>query len=282
MSCLLTSEKYFILWLGPDWTGLLKMILAFQDRMNARVVFDRDISEPFNLRCKVKQGCVMAPTLFSIYLCTLLCHAFPSPDGIVLHTKHDGHLFNFAYLRANTKTNTVLIHELMFANDTAFCVHIVPYLQKMYNAFGASCDLFTLKISTKKMVMLATSGSPPCIQINSKSLLMVNQFCYLGSMIARTVTLDTDVSSWIGKGANISRKLRSCAWENKYIKSHTVVKIYLTYALSSLLNRSDTLVSHTVKKFKLNSFHIHCLKSFQTSLGGTKCPTWTFSGAVVC
>ena len=71
---------------------LMLMIYAFHDRMIARVVFEGDISEPFNLRCGVRQGCVMAHIL--IYLCVLLLLAFLSPHEIALHTTHDENLSN--------------------------------------------------------------------------------------------------------------------------------------------------------------------------------------------
>ena len=74
--------------------------LCSHDRMTSRVVFDGDISETFKLSFGVKQGYVMAPTLFGIYLSTLLCHVFPSPNGIALYARHDGNLFSLAYLRA--------------------------------------------------------------------------------------------------------------------------------------------------------------------------------------
>ena len=34
----------------------------------------------------VKQGCVLAPTLFDIFLAALLLRAYPKPSGILLHT----------------------------------------------------------------------------------------------------------------------------------------------------------------------------------------------------
>ena len=66
---------------------LLQMIYAFHDWMTTRVIPDENISEPLNLGCGVKQGCVMTPILCGIYWSTLLYHAFPSPDGIALHTR---------------------------------------------------------------------------------------------------------------------------------------------------------------------------------------------------
>ena len=124
---------------------LLQMICTLHNVMTAKVAFDRDISEPFNLGCGIKQGGVIPPTLFGIYLSTLLHHAFPSPDGIALHTRNNGNLFNLAHLRAKMKTNTLLIHELMFGHNMAFCAHSLPMLQEMCNV----CSVFTQSVWLK-------------------------------------------------------------------------------------------------------------------------------------
>ena len=82
-------------------------------------------------------------------------------------------------LESQLKTDTILICELMCANDAVFCAYSVPKLWEIYNVFGASCDLFGLKISTKKTVMLATNGPQPCIKINGELLMIIRQVCYL-------------------------------------------------------------------------------------------------------
>ena len=52
----------------------------------------------------VKQGCVLAPTLFRIFFLLLLKHAFDSLDnGVYIRTRSDGKLFNLSRLRAKTK-----------------------------------------------------------------------------------------------------------------------------------------------------------------------------------
>ena len=46
------------------------------DDMKETVVYDGATSDPFDILSDVKQGCVLAPTLFGIFLATLLKHAF--------------------------------------------------------------------------------------------------------------------------------------------------------------------------------------------------------------
>ena len=50
-------------------------------------------------------------------------------DGVYLHTRYDGRLFNLARLQANTNVWAVNIRETLFANDTALATYTEPALQ---------------------------------------------------------------------------------------------------------------------------------------------------------
>ena len=60
-----------------------------------------DYSELFDIQSGVKEGCVLAPTLFGIFFALMLKHAFGSyTEGIHLRTLSDGKLFNLSKLKA--------------------------------------------------------------------------------------------------------------------------------------------------------------------------------------
>ena len=62
----------------------------FDDDMKGTVVFDGSTSDAFNIKSGVKQGCVLAPTMFGIFLALMLRHAFGSAtEGIYLRTRSD-------------------------------------------------------------------------------------------------------------------------------------------------------------------------------------------------
>ena len=64
------------------------------------IEFDGNTSESFKARSGVKQGCVLAPTLFAINFAALLQHAFDgNEDEIYLRTRFDGSLFNLKRLK---------------------------------------------------------------------------------------------------------------------------------------------------------------------------------------
>ena len=87
---------------------LLSIVRSFHDGMMSTVQFDGDVSAEFGVKSGVKQGCILAPTLFGIFFALHLKHAFKrSTDSVYLHSRSDSCLFNISRLCAKTKTRTV-------------------------------------------------------------------------------------------------------------------------------------------------------------------------------
>ena len=100
---------------------------------------------------RVKQCCVIAPTLFGIFLSLVLCHAFrTSEDVIYIHTRSEGKLFDLARLKAKSKIRKVLIRELLFVDDGALTSHSAESLQRFIYRFAVACKEFGLTISIRR------------------------------------------------------------------------------------------------------------------------------------
>ena len=98
--------------------------------MQSTFFFDGATSDAFPVSSGVKQGCVLAPTLFGIFFLMLLHYAFAyCSESVYIRTRPDGKLFNIARVRAKTKTLKVLLHELLFADDAALASHTEAGLQ---------------------------------------------------------------------------------------------------------------------------------------------------------
>ena len=80
----------------------------------------REVSESFSVTNGVKQGCVLASTLFSIFLSAMLDEASRDMgDGVYIQSRQSADLFNVALFRAKTNTTRILTRELLFADDSA-------------------------------------------------------------------------------------------------------------------------------------------------------------------
>ena len=104
----------------------------------------------------VKQGCILAPTLFGIFFSRLLHYAFAGcKEGIFIRTRTDGKLCNIARLHAKTKVREIIIREMLFADDTALMSHSETDLQELVNRLSHASKEFGLSISLKKTNILA-------------------------------------------------------------------------------------------------------------------------------
>ena len=223
---------------------LLSITASFHHDMKGIVSYDGEASDPFVIKSGVKQGCVLAPTLFSIFFSLLLRFAFShSEDGVHLHTRSDGKLFNLSRLKAKTKLRTVLIREMLFADDAALTSHTEEGLQRLISPqFAHACKEFGLTISIKKTyVMGQDTPAPPSISIDDEVLEVTDHFTYLGSTVSSNLSLDVEIIRRIVKAAAVRAKLSKRVWTNSQLTMNTKsVKVYQACVLSTLLYSSES------------------------------------------
>ncbi|KAL1263555.1 hypothetical protein QQF64_006294 [Cirrhinus molitorella] len=92
----------------PD--RFILMVRQFHDGMTARVLDDGKASGAFPVTNGVKQGCVLAPTLFRMMFSAMLSDAFQNSSlGVSLRYRTDGKLFNLQRLQAVTKIKETVL-----------------------------------------------------------------------------------------------------------------------------------------------------------------------------
>eukprot|EP00745_Piridium_sociabile_P043277 TRINITY_DN8831_c0_g1_i1.p1 TRINITY_DN8831_c0_g1~~TRINITY_DN8831_c0_g1_i1.p1 ORF type:complete len:1016 (+),score=240.62 TRINITY_DN8831_c0_g1_i1:1061-4108(+) len=241
---------------------LLSIIRSFHKDMKGTVVFDGSTSNSFDVLGGVKQGCVLAPTLFGMFFAVLLKHAFgSSTEGVYLRTRSDGKLFNLSRLRAMSKVQLKCLRDFLFADDAAITTHSAEELQQLMNRFSEACHDFGLTISLKKTkIMGQDMESQPHIRISDHELDVVHDFEYLGSTITDSLSLDTELNKRIGKAATTMSRLTKRVWNNSKLKEHTKVQVYKACIVSTLLYGSESWTLRARQERKLNSFHMRCLR----------------------
>ena len=180
------------------------MIKALHAGMMANASVGWEIPESFSDTNGVKQGCVLAPTLFSIFLSAILDEAFRDMgDGVYIQSRQSADLFNVAHFRAKTKTTRILTRELLFADDSALVAHSAKKFQKIVDAFSNALKKFGLKINIKKTEVLyqpnSTRNREEDIMVDGNKLNSILEFTYHGSTISSNGCIDDEIQRKMAK-----------------------------------------------------------------------------------
>ena len=102
----------------------VQVFRSFHDGMFCRVIENGDASDPFPVSNGVKQGCVLAPTLFSLLFAQMLSAALSQTEaGVKIHYRTDGDVFNLRRLKSYTKVTRAIVRDFLFADDCALAAH---------------------------------------------------------------------------------------------------------------------------------------------------------------
>ena len=242
------------------------LVSALHNGMNASVSMKGELSEPFRVENGVKQGCVLAPTLFSIYLSVVLHHAFSDfQRGVWIQTRPGADLFNITQFKSVRSTKRALVRELMFADDTAFVAHDHADAQEIISRFAQSAKQFGLKINIKKTEVMyqpppGSSDAGGDIHIDGENLALVNRFKYLGTTVTNNNKLDTELEIRMSNASKAFGRLRDRVWDNKDLTIKTKSAVYRAIVLSALLYGVESWVVYKVTAHKLSAFMMRHLR----------------------
>ena len=126
-------------------------ILRRHDKMTATVFFNGTETGPFTIRTGVKQGCVIALTNFTVYLCAILFLVHDRvPHVVELDYWLDGRLFNLSCLKAKTKVMKTAVIDLQYADDCAILAHSAEELQTCLDLITEAYQSLGLAIKIRK------------------------------------------------------------------------------------------------------------------------------------
>jgi len=128
--------------------------------MQAQVSSDR-----FPVQNGIKQGCISAPTLFSLYLVgAMLEVAFKDVSkGVYIHTGHDANIFKVSQFKSQTRTIRVLVREMLFVDGSALVAYSAEDMQMLVDCFAKVASKFSLKINIKKTECLYQPVKITCL-----------------------------------------------------------------------------------------------------------------------
>ena len=198
----------------------LTIIKKLHEGQVGQVKLAGTLSDTFPISNGVKQGCILAPTLFSIFFSMILREAKEDiKDGIFIRFRTAGSIFNLHRLLAQTKTLEQMVLELLFADDCALIALTEKALQRTVNCFRKAATAFGLTISLKKTEVIyqsppGESYSELHITIDNTKLNAVENFTYLGSVMSNDATINLD--NRLSKASSSFGRLTKRVWQDRY------------------------------------------------------------------
>ena len=147
-------------------TNLIQVIKNLYDKATGATLFNSSIGDWFRTTVGVRQGCILSPTLFNIFLERIMTDALQDHEGTVS-------------IAGRTITNLRFADDIDgLAGEEEELANLVEHLDKASTACG-------MEISAKKTKLMTnnTSGINTVIKVNEQKLETVTSFKYLGSVI---------------------------------------------------------------------------------------------------
>ena len=234
--------------------------------MMAEVSVGGEVSGSFRVTNGVKQGCVLAPMLFSIFISAMFDDAFRDMgDDVYIHSRQSADLFNVAHFKAKTKTIRMLMRVLLFADDSSLVAHSAEEMQKIVDAFSNASKKFGLKINIKKTEVLyqpnSTRTREQDIMVDGNKLNSVLEFTYLGSTISSDGCIDDEIQRRMAKVSASFGRLRQRLWNNHHVSMRVKGKMYRAIVLSTLLYGAEAWILCKRQVKKLHAFMMRHLRS---------------------
>ena len=221
-------------------------------------------SQNFSITNGVRQGDVMAPTLFNLFFDAVII------DAMSKHTEHGPTVLFHpdAGLVGSRKQfrNSTCIQDLEYADDMCVVSDLMEVLQEMIQDMDRCCSDMSLAISSKKTKILAVCSEhneiPHQVDLPSAGgvIEVVDHFDYLGSRVTSTCDLDAEINCRVSKASASFRSLSPVLWYQRGIKVGTKLRMFKAAILPVLLYGSETWAPMSKHVERLQSFVMRCVR----------------------
>ena len=191
----------------------------------ACVKVGNEVSEWFPVRVGLRQGCVMSPWLFNLYI-----------DGVVREV--NARVLGRGLKLVDGIDNEWELNQLLFADDTVVVADSERKLCQLVTEFERVCERRKLRVNvSKSKVMRCTrneDGDRLCVMLNGEVLEEVDQFRYLGSVIAANGGVEADVRHRVNEGCKVLGALKG-VMKNRRLRMNVKKVLYEKVVVSTVM-----------------------------------------------
>ena len=230
---------------------VLRGIQSFYVGSRACVRVGKDLSEGFEVNVGLRQGCVMSPWLFNVYM-----------DGVVREVKM--RTLGRGLEMKGMNGCEWEVSQLLFADDTALVASTEERLQRLVDEFGVVCERRKLKVNvgkSKVMVCSREGGRAELnVRLNGEVLEEVESFKYLGSVISKGVGVSNDVRQRVSEGAAAYGAMKSI-WKVKEVGMRVKKGLYESIVVPTVMYGGESWGLRKEERRKLNVMEMNCLRN---------------------
>jgi hypothetical protein len=247
---------------------LIKLIAGLHECNQAAVRLNGTLGSWFDVARGVRQGCVLAPLLFNVFIDFVARKAMQDtlqadPEcGIHFAYTRNGQEWLDAE-RAGEPMSMRRVAMLLYADDMVLMCRTREGLQRFLSVLDATCTSMGMAVNAGKTKVLCMSWSDEQgeFHVSGGSVDKVDQFKYLGSHVHRSGSLDTEVTMRIASAAAAFRRYNH-VWNNRHIAVRVKARLYRLSVLPALLFAAETWSHLTVPQLRrLEVFQNDCLRT---------------------
>ena len=222
---------------------ITNLIKKMYENMASRVIHEGQLTEPFEVKTGVRQGCLLSPFLFLLAI------------DWIMRTTTAGRRNGIQW------SLTQQLEDLDFADDLALLSHSHAQMQDKTTTLNRISKQTGLNIHREKTkIMRINTGNNEPLTLENEPLQDVNTFTYLGSIINRKGGTEEDIKARIQKARGAFVTLKNI-WKTSQIKTKTKIRIFNSNVKSVLLYGSETWRTTKATSKKVQVFINRCLRT---------------------
>jgi hypothetical protein len=222
-----------------------KIIMLISDLYGqavSAVKIGADVSDWFQQTVGVRQGCILSPDLFNIFLEHVLCEALEAYKGGAL-------------------INGRLVSNLKFADDIDLMGTTDTDAQSILDAVHKSSEQYGLEINREKTKVMLTSRTKRSVSlhIDQCELEQVTHFKYLGSEVTEDNDTTRDVRCRTAQALSAMGRLKQI-WKNSRVTLTTKLRMFDCLVKPIALYGCEAWVMKKANREKLQAFEMKCMR----------------------